>query len=120
LGFSTSLTTRPEESSSATPKDDGFGTLVRRISQSTPRRGTGHEARDAALEEVVAQVHDEAVALQELLGDEHRVREPARRVLADVGHARAEARAVFHRRLDLGVRVAHDDAIRMGHEGPDA
>jgi hypothetical protein len=50
-----------------------------------------HEARDAALQQVVAEVHDERVAAQEGLGGQHRVGEAERLVLDDVGDLDAEA-----------------------------
>ena len=61
----------------------------------------GHEIGDPALEQVVAEVHDERALPQEGLGGEHRVREPERLVLEDVGDAHAEARAVAGGLFDL-------------------
>ena len=43
------------------------------------------EPADAAIQQVVAEVHDERIAVDERLADEHRVRQAARRVLLDVG-----------------------------------
>ena len=54
----------------------------------------GDELGDAALQQVVAEVHHERAGAEERLGGEHRVREPERLVLHDVGDAHAEARAV--------------------------
>ena len=65
---------------------------------------------DAAIQQVVAEVHHERIVADERLADEHGVRQSARRVLLDVGDARAPARAVADRRADLGLRVADDDA----------
>ena len=69
-----------------------------------------HERRDALLEQVVAEVHDEGLVAEELLGDEHRVRQAQRRLLREVGDLEAEPAAVADGGLDLGVRVADDDA----------
>ena len=69
-----------------------------------------HERRDALLEEVVAQVHDERLVAEERLADEHRVREAQRRLLRQVRDAEAEPAAVADRGLDLGARLADDDA----------
>ena len=71
-----------------------------------------------SLEQVVAEVHDERIALDERLADQHGVREAARRVLLDVGHARAPPGAVADRRANLGRRVADDDAD-VADAGPD-
>src|SRR5919106_987251 len=60
-----------------------------------------HEVGDAVAQQVVAQVHHERAVLQELLGGQDGVREPQRRVLANVGDAGAELRAVARRRFDL-------------------
>ena len=68
------------------------------------------EAVDAAVEQVVAEVHHERVAVDERLADEHGVREPARRVLLDVGDARVPAGAVADGLANLRLRVADDDA----------
>ena len=53
-----------------------------------------HEIGDAALQQVVAEVHHERARAEERLRRQHRVREPERLVLQDVGDAHAEARAV--------------------------
>ena len=63
-----------------------------------------HEIGDAALQQVVAEVHHKRARPQEGLGGEHRVREPERLVLEDVGDAHAEARAVAGGRFDLARR----------------
>ena len=80
--------------------------------------GPGAEAvdqlGDAVAQEVVAEVHDERRAGQELLGGQHGVGEAQGRLLADVGDAQPERRPVADRRLDLGVRVADHDAD-VGH-----
>ena len=49
-----------------------------------------HERRDALLEQVVAEVHDERLVAEEGLADEHRVREAQRRLLRQVGDGEAE------------------------------
>ena len=49
------------------------------------------EVVDPALQEVVAEVHDERRGAEERLGGQNRVREPARRVLDDIGDPNAEA-----------------------------
>ena len=68
------------------------------------------ERGDAAGDQVVAEVHDERLAAQKRLGDEHRVGEAAGRVLLDVLNPRAEARSVAEGGLDLLPGVADDDA----------
>ena len=68
------------------------------------------ERHDAVLEQVVAEIHDEGLVAQVLLGDQHRVGQAERRRLADVGHAQAKARAVADSGLHFGVGVADDDA----------
>ena len=68
------------------------------------------ELADAADEKVVAQVHDEVVITEELLGDEDTVRETERCLLREVGHLDAQIRAVANGVLDLTRRVANDDA----------
>jgi hypothetical protein len=70
------------------------------------------ELGDAADDEVVAEVHDEVLVAEEVLRDEHAVREAQRGVLLDVGDADAELGAVADGRLDLGGGVADDDARR--------
>ena len=67
------------------------------------------ESRDAVGEEVVAEVHDEGLAGEEVLGDQDGVCEAARRVLWHVRHLDAERGAVADRRADLVLRVADDD-----------
>ena len=67
------------------------------------------ERAQVVLQHVVAEVHDEVVVAQEVAGDEHAVRQPARRVLLDVGDLDAELRTVADRGLDLGPGVAHGD-----------
>ena len=78
------------------------------------------EVGDPALQEVVAEVHDERVAVEERLGGQHRVREPERRVLLDVGDPDAELRAVARRLADLAAGLRRDDDPdlldpRLGH-----
>ena len=68
------------------------------------------EVGDAAIEQVVPEVHHERVAADERLADEHRVREAPRRVLLDVGDARAPPRSVADGRANLRLRVTDDDA----------
>ena len=64
------------------------------------------------LEHVVAEVHDELVFAEELARDQDAVRQPARRVLVDVGDLDPEPRPVAHGRPDLGTGLADldDDA----------
>ena len=69
-----------------------------------------HERRDAVGDHIVAEVHHERLTLQKRLGNEHRVREAARGVLLDVGHAGAEPGPVAQGRLDLLAGVPDDDA----------
>jgi hypothetical protein len=54
----------------------------------------GDEVVDPALQQVVAQVHDEGVDTQEGLGGEHRMGQPSGLVLDDVGDLDPELRAV--------------------------
>ena len=80
----------------------------------------GDEVGDAALEQVVAQVHHERAVAQERLGREHGVGEAERLVLDDVGDAHAEARAVAGGGFDLRPGVRRDDDphlldARLGH-----
>ena len=69
-----------------------------------------HQALDAAGDQVVAEVHDERIVLQEVLGDLHRVGETEGRLLLDVGAAGAELRTVADRLADLVLGIADDDA----------
>ncbi len=68
-----------------------------------------HEILDPALQQVVAEVHDERIAAQERLGGEHRVRQAERRVLLDVGDLDPEALAVARRLADLAAGLRRDD-----------
>jgi hypothetical protein len=68
-----------------------------------------HDVVDAADDEVVSEIHDEVVVAEVVAGDQHGVGEPQRGLLADVGDLQAEREAVADGRLDLGMRVAHDD-----------
>jgi hypothetical protein len=79
-------------------------------SSATPKCWGGDEVGDPADDEVVAQVHHEGLVAQELLGDQHGVGQPPRRVLAQVGDRQPEARPVAHRLLDRRVGLADDDA----------
>src|SRR5204863_448975 len=72
------------------------------------------EPRDAVLDEVVAQVHDERIVANEVGGDLDRVRETERRLLLDVGDVDAEARAVADRGADLGLAVHHHRDLLAG------
>src|SRR5947207_244669 len=67
------------------------------------------QIRDAVAQEVVAEVHHERIAAEELLGGQHRVREPERLGLGDVGDRDAEAGAIAGRGLDLVARLRRDD-----------
>ncbi|GAB3993614.1 hypothetical protein GCM10029992_05750 [Glycomyces albus] len=51
---------------------------------------------DPTDDEVVAEVHDEVVVGEEIAGDEHRVREPERLVLPDVGDFDAQIGTVAY------------------------
>jgi len=68
------------------------------------------EGRDALLQQVVAQVHDERVVAEVGLADEDRVGEAERRLLGQVRDHETEPAAVADRRLDLRPGVADDDA----------
>ena len=81
-------------------------------------REAAHERRDALLEEVVAEIHDERLVAQVVLGDEHGVRQAEGRGLRDVGDAQAEAGPVTDGRLDLGTGVADDDPHVLDAGGP--
>ncbi len=67
------------------------------------------EVLDAALQQVVAEVHDERVAAEERLGRQHRMGEARGLVLDDVGDPHAELRAVAGRRADLVAGLGRDD-----------
>ena len=79
-------------------------------SRASRKRSTN--VAQVVLEHVVAEVHDEVVVAEEVAGDEHAVREAARRVLVDVGDLDAELGAVADRGPDLvaGVADGDDDA----------
>jgi len=66
-------------------------------------------ATRSAIPQVVAQVHDERLAVQKRLGDEHGVGQTQGLVLDDVGDRDAELGAVPGRLADLGARVGRDD-----------
>jgi hypothetical protein len=68
-----------------------------------------HQAGDPAHDEVVPQVHDEVVVAEEVAGDDDRVRQPAGRVLPQVGGGEPEGAPVTHRVLDRGRGVPHHD-----------
>src|SRR5450631_277591 len=67
------------------------------------------ERADPLGDQVVAEVHDEAVPGEKVASDAHRVRKPERRLLRDEGDAGAESRPVADCRADLIGGVAHDD-----------
>ena len=80
----------------------------------------GDEVVDAALQQVVAQVHDERRVAQERLGGQDRVGQAGGLVLQDVGDLDAEGRAVAGDLLDLLARLGGDDDpdlldARLGH-----
>ena len=108
-GFSASETTRPSLSS-ATPKCCGSGTGVSRI-RAVGRAAAERvdEPADPALQEVVAEIHDEGRVAEERLGRQHRVGQTGRLVLDDVGQPHPEPRAVARRRADLVARLRRDD-----------
>ena len=68
------------------------------------------QAFDAAGDQVVAQVHDEGIVPQEVLGNLHGVGEAERGLLLDVGDLGAEAGAVADRGADFVAGIAHHDA----------
>ena len=68
------------------------------------------QAADAADDQVVAEVHDERLVAEEVVRDEHGVRQTTRRVLADVRGADAQRRPVADGGHDLVRGVADDDA----------
>ena len=68
-----------------------------------------HQIGDPALQQVVAEVHHERALAEERLGGQHRVRQPQRLVLHDVGDPHAEARAVAGGRFDLRPGLRRDD-----------
>ena len=81
------------------------------------------ELGDAFVEQVVAEVHHERFVSDERLADEDGVRESSRRILLDVGDRARPRRSVTHRRTDLRLRVADDDADvadACGDDGLDA
>ena len=91
------------------------GRLRRTLEGQLGRRGTVGDERldelgDALAQQVVAQVHDEVVAVEEVLGDEDAVGQPAGFVLGQVGDADTPLRAVADRRADLVAGLAGDDA----------
>ena len=69
---------------------------------------------DAALQQVVAEVHDEVVVTQKLAGDQHAMGEPERSILRDERERRAKAFAVAERGHHFGPRVADDLDILPG------
>ena len=75
-----------------------------------PARAEGlDEIGDPALQEVVAEVHDERLAVEVRLGGQRRVRQAARPVLLDVRDRDAELRAVAGGGADLGAGLGRDD-----------
>ena len=68
------------------------------------------EGPDALGDQIVAEIHDEAVAGEEVARDADRVCEPERCLLRDERDVRAEFRPVADCRADLVGRVANDDA----------
>ena len=80
-----------------------------------PRRGELLDERNDPLrQQVVAQVHHERLTADEILGDQHRMRQAARRILRDVGDVDAPRGAVAHRGFDLRLRVA-DNNPQLAH-----
>ncbi len=68
-----------------------------------------HEAADPLEQHVVAEVHHERLPRNELARGQHRVRQPERRFLPDVGHVESPRRSVADGRSDLlGRRADHD------------
>ena len=77
------------------------------------------EAAQAVAQQVVAEVHDEGRAADELLRGQHRVGEPGRLVLDDVGDLRPEVRPVPGRLADLIPGLRRDDDPDLRHPGVD-
>ena len=103
---------------------DAVGAGVVDRSEQDQRVGLGlaegrDEAAQAVAQQVVAEVHDEGRAADELLGGQHRVGEPGRLVLDDVGDLRAEGRAVAGRLADLVAGLRRDDDPDLRHPGVD-
>ena len=79
-----------------------------------------HEVDHPALQQVVAEVHDEGRVAEERLGRQHRVREARGLVLDDVGEPDAELGTVARRLPDLVAGLRRDDDPdvadpRLGH-----
>ena len=72
---------------------------------------------DPVAEQVVAEVHDERGVADELLGGEHRVGEPERLRLGDVGDRGAERGAVADGLADLIAGLRRDHDPDLGHPG---
>ena len=72
---------------------------------------------DAALEQVVAEVHTERVVPDERAGAPYRVRDPLRRALVDVRESDAEARAVSEEFPDLFRHVVPEDDPDLRNPG---
>ena len=78
----------------------------------------GDEGGQVLFQEVVAEVHDEVVVGEELVGDQHAVGQPEGRVLRDVRDLRTPLGPVTERlhHLDAGVADDHTD---LGDAGGD-
>ncbi len=124
----------PCVSNAATPNCVGSSTCARRICATgglpvvlaqrllrVPRRlrTRSTNSTQVLLEHVVAEVHDEVGVAQEVVGDQHAVREPERRVLGDVRDLDAVAGTVADRVPDLRRgRVDADDDADLLDPGP--
>ena len=106
FGFSTRRVTLPAASTSATPKDDGFGTSL----SITDAASFGSARKRSTLSLILVPMRlsprymAEVGAVEEALRRRHGVREAGRPVLRDEGELRAERRAVAEGRLDLARR----------------
>jgi len=69
-----------------------------------------HETIEALLEHVVAEIHDEVVVTEEVVRDQHAVREAEWLILRNVRDLHAELRAIADRGANLFLGVANDDA----------
>ena len=105
FGFSTSRTTR-SSSSTATPKCSGSGTRARKICASGRVALELVDETTQPLEQhVVAQVHEERLARDEVAGGQDGVSQTERRLLVDVGDVEPPVRSVADRLSDLVGRL---------------
>jgi hypothetical protein len=109
LGFSTRRTTFPSRNSRRRTSADGHA-RQQDLSGGSLAAELLDELRDALVEQVVAQIHDEGIAADEALADLDGVRQASRRVLLDVGDLDPPPRAVADGGTNLRLRVADDNA----------